>query len=317
MFLDLCTLILGLALLLSGGEFLVRGASALSRALGVPPIIIGLTVVSLGTSTPELMVNLFAVLQNESELSFGNIFGSNLANIGLIIGCTALITPLSVSKRIVVRELPIMLAITIVALFLALGISIDRGPTSLDRYDGIILLLLMVIFLYYTVSGAMSDRYSKSRSLSEKRAGYRSAGIALLGLLALIWGANLTVKGGVGLANAAGVPEVIVGLTIIAIGTSLPELTASVIAAMRGHPDIAIGNVIGSNILNIVLVAGVCASIQPILVPNRGFLDLTAVLALSLILWVMTANKRNLIQRGSGILLLLIYLTYIGWRSLY
>ncbi|RMG47876.1 MAG: sodium:calcium antiporter [Acidobacteria bacterium] len=324
MVLDFLLLVLGLALLVGGGEMLVRGASSLATAVGVPRLIIGLTLVAFGTSTPELAVNVIAAWMGRGGVSFGNITGSNMANIGLILGLSALVRPIRVDAGAVRREIPMMLLATGVTV--ALGIDRLWGAPAdvYHRGDGLVLLLLLAVFLYYNAVDLMRSR-AEERLLREMngalppRAGRgpaRDILLSLAGVAALGAGGRLAVVGAVGLARAAGVPETIIGLTLIAVGTSLPELATSLVAVWRDQPDIAIGNVVGSNIFNLLCVLAVSALIRPVPVPAGGRGDLAAVSLLSLLLFPIAASDKRRIVRAEGALLLAIYLAYIGWRAL-
>jgi cation:H+ antiporter len=317
---DILLLLTGLILLLAGGDALVRGAAALAHRLGISPLVVGLTVVSFGTSAPELAVNLTAALRGSGELSFGNVIGSNLANIGLIVGLTALLRPLDVQAVVVWRELPMMVLATAFALVFALDTVLSGDASSrYDRGDGIVLLLLLSVFLYYTAREVFRQRESRRGKVGLAVGSWsvpRSLLVATVGLVVLVVGAQLTVKGGVGIARSAGISEAVIGLTLIAIGTSLPELAASLIAAWRGQAAIAIGNVIGSNIFNLLLVLGATAAVRPVPIPAGGVLDLVALCVLSVLLWGVCVNQGRRIIRVEGALLLTIYLTYLSQRLL-
>jgi cation:H+ antiporter len=317
---DILLLLTGLILLLAGGDALVRGAAALAHRLGISPLVVGLTVVSFGTSAPELAVNLTAALRGSGELSFGNVIGSNLANIGLIVGLTALLRPLDVQAVVVWRELPMMVLATAFALVFALDTVLSGDASSrYDRGDGIVLLLLLSVFLYYTAREVFRQRESRRGKVGLAVGSWsvpRSLLVAATGLAVLVVGAQLTVKGGVGIARSAGISEAVIGLTLIAIGTSLPELAASLIAAWRGQAEIAIGNVIGSNIFNLLLVLGATAAVRPVPIPAGGVLDLVALCVLSVLLWGVCVNQGRRIIRVEGALLLTIYLTYLSQRLL-
>jgi len=317
---DSLLLLTGLILLLAGGDALVRGAAALAHRLGISPLVVGLTVVSFGTSAPELAVNLTAALRGSGEISFGNVIGSNLANIGLIVGLTALLRPLDVQAVVVLRELPMMLLATAFALVFALDSMLSGDASSrYDRGDGIVLLLLLSVFLYYTARDVFRQRESRRGRVVLAVGSWsvpRSLLVAATGLLVLVVGAQLTVKGGVGIARSAGISEAVIGLTLIAVGTSLPELAASLIAAWRGQAEIAIGNVIGSNIFNLLLVLGATAAVRPVPIPAGGVLDLVALCVLSVLLWGVCVNQGRQIIRVEGALLLTIYLTYLSQRLL-
>jgi cation:H+ antiporter len=317
---DLPLLLLGLVLLLAGGDALVRGAADLARRLGISPLVVGLTVVALGTSAPELAVNVTAALSGSGSLSFGNVIGSNLANIGLVVGVAALVRPLDVQAVVVRRELPMMLLATGFALVFALD-SVLAGAASsrYERGDGIALLLLLSVFLYYTAADVFRQRESR-RGKVGMAPGSWSVPVSLLvataGLVGLLVGAHFTVEGGVGIARSAGVPEAVIGLTLIAIGTSLPELAASLIAAWRGEAGIAIGSVIGSNLFNLLLVLGATAAIRPIPVPAGGVGDLAVLCALSAVLWGVCVTQERRIIRAEGAALLTVYAVYVSARVL-
>lgn len=320
---DLLLLAVGLALLMGGGEFVVRGATGLARALGVSPLVIGLTVVAFGTSAPEMAVNVIAAWEGRAGISFGNIMGSNMANIGVIVGTTAIVRPIFITGLVIEREIPMMLLATAAAIVMALDVVLGVGPDYYDRGDGLILMMFFLVFLYYTVGEFVRQRSNNSDQGHE--AGDAELEIASgvprnllvtgVGLAALVGGAHVTVDSAVRLALALGVPEVIIGLTVLAIGTSLPELVASVVATMRGHAELAIGNVVGSNIFNLLLVCGVTALVRPIEVPPGGHLDLFVVGVLSMILFLVSLSNNRRIIRAEACILLVIYLGYIGWRS--
>ncbi len=336
MLIDVLKTVGGMMILLIGGDLMVRGASSLARALGVSPLAVGLTVVAFGTSAPELAVSIGAALSGSGNLAFGNIFGSNLANIGLIIGLAALIRPLPIDSMITRRELPMMLLAVVAATVLAIDIPLGDTIAQFSRGDGLILLLFFVVFLYYTIGDLILQRSKQQRADSAARAAAngvsenggvvdagsppakpmaRSLFNLILGLAALLLGAELTVSGGVAIARAAGVPEVVVGLTIISIGTSLPELVTTLSAVRRGELAIAVGVVVGSNIFNVLLVCGLTSMISPIQIPARGLVDLamTAVLSLALLLTARTHSRLILRWEGAG--LLIAYLSYMLWRS--
>lgn len=327
MLVNVIFLVVGLALLLGGGDVMVRGASALARVLGISPLVIGLTVVAFGTSAPELAVNVLAALRGSGDLSFGNIVGSNLANIGLILGVAAIVRPLDVRVSLTRREIPFMIVVSALALGMAfdpLVFGSDRG--SFGRADGAILLLGFVLFLAYT--GVQVRRQRASDELLRTVAGGAGEGQAaprariapsLLmtvgGLAALLYGGHLTVESAVRLARDLGVPELIIGLTVVAVGTSLPELATAVVATLRGHPDIAVGNVVGSNLFNLLFVLGLTSVICPVGVPTGGILDLVVMVGLAIVLLPIALTSSSRITRAEGLGLLAIYVAYLVWRS--
>ena len=322
---DTLVLLAGMAVLVLGGEGIVRGASGLAQSYGVSPLAIGLTVVALGTSAPELAVNVSAALAGSTSISFGNIVGSNLANMGLVVGAIALIRPVAIETSVVRREIPMMLLATGVVLVLGADTWLADPPNVYSRGDSTALLLLFCVFVYYVLADVRSQRNSDryladlaetSTHLGRSRIPVRSALLIAAGAVGLVIGAQLTVKGATGVAVALGVSDTLIALTIVAIGTSLPELTASVVAALRGQTDLAVGNVVGSNILNFCLVLGATGVLRPIPVPEGGVVDLLAVSLFSLVLLGVCTTYRHQIMRSEGLLLMVGYLLYVGQRAL-
>jgi cation:H+ antiporter len=311
----------GLALLIAGGEALVRGASNLAQDLGVSPLAVGLTVVAFGTSAPELAVNTTAALEGNTSVSFGNVIGSNLANVGLVLGCAALVRPLVVEGVVISREIPMMLLASAAALILGLD-RLRGAEEAYDRSDGLMLLLLFVVFLYYTIAEILrrriSDPFVSQAEEAISRASLRSVAVALAmlgtGLVALAGGAHWTVQAAVSIAEDLHVPRVVIGLTLVAVGTSLPELVTSGMAAWRGKVDLAVGNVVGSNLFNLLFVLGVTATIRPIPTPESGAWDLLVMAGLSVGLLVLAIRRDRRIVRTEGAVLCAVYVAYLGWR---
>lgn len=312
---NLLLLALGVGALYFGAEWLVRGASRLASALGVSPIVVGLTVVSLGTSAPELVVSLLAALDGNPDLAMGNVLGSNLANIGLILGLTALINPLEVAGRVVVREIPIMLLVTLLLFPLA-------WDGALDRADGAILSILLVLYLLFINKAAGTEvpevredfaELAQEAGRPDRRRWLVDLALITAGISGLVLGGTAIVQGAEYLARAAGIPDMVVGLTVVALGTSLPELATSVVAAVRREADIAVGNIIGSNIFNIGAILGITSLVQPIRVAD-GVLgkELLAVLLLSLAVWPISGMAHR-IRRLEGGLLLAAYMGLGLW----
>ena len=312
----------GIVLLVAGGEAMVRGAAALARQLHVPPLVVGLTVVAFGTSAPELAVNVTAAVRGNGELAFGNIVGSNLANVGLVLACAALIRTLAIDSIVVTREIPMLLLASAAALLMGFD-TLRLDPASrYDRPDGMMLLLLFAVFLYYTIGGTLRKRATDPfvEQVQQQEVGSRlrslgaSGALVVVGLLGLTLGGRLAVDGAVGLALTLGAPKGLVGLTIVAIGTSLPELSASLMAARKGETDLAVGNIVGSNLFNLLFVLGVTATIRPVPVPVDGHADLLAMALLTSALLPLSLSKKG-IGRLEGTLLLLAYLGYVAWRA--
>lgn len=323
MLLQLLLLLVGLTVLIGGAEALVRGASALARRLGVPPIIVGLTVVAFGTSTPELAVNVAAALDGNTGISFGNVVGSNIANIGLILAVAALVRPLDVHASIINREIPMLLLGTAAAITMGFDRAINGASADqFVRGDGIILLLFFCVFLYATILAALKrkgDAYvedlKEDVTSQPPQQLWISVSLVLVGLIAVVWGGNLSVDNAVVLARRAGVSDAVIGLTVIAVGTGLPELVTSVVAVRRGASDLAVGNVVGSNIYNLLFVQGVTALIRPVAVPPGGHADLMVMAALTAALLPLSMYRHRRIGRAGGALLLVAYVAYIAWRA--
>ncbi|MCP4547845.1 MAG: calcium/sodium antiporter [bacterium] len=319
---DWFLLLAGLSLLFGGGEILVQGATAMARRFGVSTLVIGLTVVAMGTSAPELAVNMMAAFRGQMGLSFGNIIGSNIANTIFILGAAAMIRPLRILPSVSKRELPIMLLATL-AVLVALGDPLFGGVSVISRFDGLLLLLGFLLFIYLTFRRARRDRqaFREAEESAEEAVHGREIGmvaawlLTLGGLGAVIWGSDLTVRGATGIALAFGVSDAIIGLTIVAIGTSLPELVACLAAVRAGHSDLAVGNVVGSNIFNLLLVFGPTAMIRPIPLPAGGFTDLVVLAIASLLLLVLALAPGKRITRPQGLALLIAYWVYLIWRS--
>ena len=304
----LAVLISGIVVLYFGAEWLVRGASKLASSLGVSPIVVGLTVVSLGTSAPELVVCVVAALQGNPGLAIGNVMGSNLANIGLILGLTSLVHPLGVNHRVVWREMPIMLLIT----FSIYPIAFDR---VLSRMDGFILLVTLLAYLFWVFRSGHAEEIESShgpRDSTTSVVSLKDIGQVALGSTFLVLGGYCIVTGAVEVASTLGVSEVIIGLTVVAIGTSLPELATSLVAAMRQEVDIAVGNIIGSNVFNLTAILGTTAVVRPIMIPETVLSrELAGVVFMSLLLLPILRSGWQ-IKRWEGALLLTAYIG-MGW----
>lgn len=317
------TLIAGLVMLLGGGNLLVRGATGIARAMHISPLVIGLTVVAFGTSAPELVVNLAAVFKGSQGIAFGNVIGSNISNIGLILGLTAILRPLGVKGVVIVREIPMMILVAVVAVIVGLDGALTGAVDSFARPDGLILMLLLAVFLYYNTYDALKERRSdRYLSLVQEHVPSRLPGTVLAdsaltvgGLALLIAGGKLTVSGAVGVAASLGVSDTLIGLTVVAVGTSLPELATSMVAAWKDESELAVGNIVGSNILNLSLILGLASVISPVDVPPGGWFDLAAMLMFSLILLPISITSRRMITRSEGIALLAGYCIYVVIRS--
>lgn len=321
MILSIVYLVLGLVLILVGANALTDGASAIARRWGISELVIGLTIVAFGTSAPELVITVVSAAQGNTELALGNVVGSNIFNILVIIGVTSMIKPMHIGSSVMTNELPMVLLSSLAILIMGNSIELDGSQESvLTRTDGLILLLFFAIFMRYTFSQARHPRADQENMPSgepekAKGMGLLKAWIWLLGGLGmLIFGGDKFVDGASAVARAMGVSDAVIGLTIVSIGTSLPELATSVTAAIKGQPGIALGNVIGSNIFNVFFVGGVGAVVRPLQFGSIGNVDLLVLTGASLLFWLFgRIIGHNTITRGEGALLFLCYVGYMVW----
>ena len=313
-FLPSLLIVVGIALLVKGGDWLVDGASRLARGLGMSDLLIGLTIVAFGTSMPEFVVSFLAGLEGTPDVSLGNIIGSNVANILLILGVAACIYPLDATSGTTWREIPFMLLASIVLVIMANDLLLDGVEPMISRSDGLALSGLFLIFLY-SMSQMMATDNATNGNHESQTMEWTSILWVLLGIGLLIGGGQLVVTNAVTLARTFGVAEYVIGATIVAIGTSLPELATSATAAFRKNADIAIGNVVGSNIFNILFILGVNSAIRPLPVAPLVIADGFVMLAVTILLFIamFTGRPRHQIQRWEGIGFLLLYVGYIGW----
>ena len=302
MIFDILFIILGVALVLFGADKLTEGAAALARRMNVPEIIIGLTIVAAGTSAPELFVSLVSALNGTPDLAVGNVVGSNTMNCMLIVGCAAMVAPMTISPSTVKKDIPFSVAASVLLILLAFN-------SFLGRLDGIILLLGFAVFMTYTL---MQAKTGSSETVKEISPIWKNILFIVFGLAGLVIGSNLFVDSASDVALSLGISEGVVGLTIVAGGTSLPELATSVVAARKGQSAIAIGNVIGSNVFNILLILGLTATISPLEIEGITTIDL-AVMLLSVVLVWLFSRTRYTVERWEGALLLGLYLVYVGW----
>ncbi len=309
----------GFVALVVGGEILVRGASHLAGALGISPLVIGLTVVAFGTSAPELAVGVASALGGEPDIAVGNVVGSNIANVLLVLGLAALVTPLAAGIRVVRREVPIMIAASLVFWLMALS-------GSIQRIEGLFLVAAIVVYTVSLVRGARREEQQApveevetgARTERAPRALGTNVAFVVAGLVGLVLGAGWIVDGATAVATALGIPEIVIGLTIVAVGTSLPEITTSVVAGLRGHRDLAVGNVVGSCIFNLLMVLGVTALVSPepvmvapaLLAVDVPLMVATAVACLPIFYTGLTVDRRE------GIMLLAFYVAYIVYLLL-
>jgi len=309
---NILILTVGFIALIFGAHKLVDASSSLASRMGIPNIVIGLTIVAFGTSAPELVVNLFASINNNTEIVLGNVLGSNIFNVLGVLGIASIMCPLSVKTNTTWLEIPLSLLAAVSVIIIANDIYLDNSSANhISRTDGLILLLFFLIFLVYNLKTAQSS--SNDEEIETKSYTYlKSIMFIILGLLGLTMGGKLIVTSAVNIAQLFGLSERIVGLTIVSIGTSLPELATSIVAVRKKNVDIAIGNVVGSNIFNIFFILGISTIVTPLKVNPNSFVDIAVNIISSLLLFVFifTGKRRNL-ERWEGILLLILYLSYL------
>ncbi len=309
--------VLGIFLLVKGANYVVDGSAALAKQLKVSTLVIGLTVVAFGTSMPELIVNIIASLKGISDIAFGNIVGSNIANTLLILGIAAVIANLKVQHSTTWKEIPFSLLAALVLFIFANTFILDKLIlNSILRFEGLILLLFFVIFFYYVIELAKRDRSQAEddKPESEKLSTIKISLYILGGLVAMGFGGKWVVDGAVALARLSGMSEYFISLTIVAVGTSLPELATSIIAALKKEADIAVGNIVGSNIFNIFFILGISALISPITLPVFAMADLAILLAITSLLFLfMFIGKKHELERWQGAVFLALYAAYIGF----
>lgn len=304
--------VIGFIILIKGADFLVDGSSSIARKFHVSNLVIGLTLVSFGTSAPELIINLVASLEGKQEIAIGNILGSNIANTLLILGVSALIYPLAVHKSTVWKEIPYSVLAVLVLGFLVNGVVIgDKSEALLSRFDGLVLLALFIVFMFYTYSIAKKHHEESDVKFKELSV-FGSIIYTILGILGLGFGGPLIVDGAVKIAQNIGMSESFIGLTIIALGTSLPELATSAVAAYKRNTDIAIGNVVGSNIFNVLWVLGLSSVIRPLVFESSNTINLYMVIFVSIVLFLsIFVGRKHSIGRLEGFFFLVMYAGYI------
>lgn len=306
-------LVVGLVLLVKGADWLVDGASKLAKRLGVTDLVIGLTIVAFGTSMPEFVVNMVSVADGATDLAITNILGSNIFNTLVILGCSALVCPLVAQRSTVRLDIPLNIVAGVLVLVFVF-ISSPMEPKGLSRVEGLALLVVFAAFLVYTFYTAKSDATTTTESTPFPL--WKCVVLILAGLVGLVVGGEMIVKSAVAIARYCGVAEAVIGLTIVALGTSLPELATSVVAAFKHNNDIAIGNVVGSNIFNVFFILGTSAIIKHLPVYPGIEIDAALVAVSALAVWLLLCNKNRSINRWGGALLLVIYAGYLTYRLL-
>lgn len=318
MFIHLLILIAGLALILVGANMLTDGASALARRIGISELVVGLTIVAFGTSAPELVISVISAAKGTSELAIGNVVGSNIFNICAIIGVTSLIKPMPVTQSIMSKEIPLVFLSSLILLIMANGPVFDHAPfMTLSRVDGLLLLLFFILFMRSTFTSAKKPVQNETQTGNAPKppmSWIKAILFTLIGLAALIFGGDIFVNGATGVAKALNVSDAVIALTIVAVGTSLPELAVSVAAAIKGKPQLALGNVIGSNIFNIFFILGTAATVTPLTFGAIGNIDLILLLCVSILFWIFARYiKDKLITRAEGATFVIIYIAYTIW----
>ena len=311
---DFIILIIGFFLLIKGADIFVDGASSIAKKIGIPSVIVGLTIVSLGTSAPELAVSLISSFNGNNGIAVGNVLGSNLFNTLVVLGGTAIVAPLIIKKSTIKRDYIATLLVTILTCFLIFRL-VPKSENMLSRISGIILLVVCIAYMFILVKAAKKDSVKDEENTSEIKMS-KNILLSLIGVVGIVFGGNLVVDSATNIAYALGMSEKLVGLTIVAVGTSLPELVTSIVAALKGENDIALGNVLGSNIFNLVLILGASATISPITVLGVMLIDFIILIAVTLFIGALIFfNKKEdkRLGRLEGIILVGIYVAYLAY----
>lgn len=304
--LQVLLLIVGIIVVLKGADWLTNGAVGMAQRMGVPQIVIGLTIVAIGTSMPEFFVSLMSAINGTPDLAVGNIVGSNIFNALLIVGVAAMVAPITILHSTVKKDIPI----AVFASLLLMGMSLDK---EISRIDAAILFIFFIAFIWLTLRGAKKESAEESTTEAAKPMSVGKAILfVLLGLVCLVVGSDVFVDNASALAHNMGISDAVIGLTIVAGGTSLPELATSVVAAKKGNSGIAIGNVLGSNVFNILMILGITGLIQPMTITGITMVDLSMMVISMVLLWLFSFTKYR-IQRWEGAVLTLVFIGYISW----
>ena len=314
-------LLLAVAFLVKGADFFVEGSSSIAKKLKVPPIIIGLTIVAMGTSLPETAVSVTASLVQNNELAVSNVVGSNIFNLMFVIGVCSILTPIMVQKATVVRDIPLSLGCALFLLVLGVSGLGDKAGMTLGHADGVIFLIVFAGYIFTMVRSAMKARAAGQKVEIEgveecdnmKELSYgKSILFLIVGAAAIAFGGDLTVDTASRIAIELGMSQTLVGLTIVSIGTSLPELVTSVVAARKNEVDMAVGNAVGSNIFNILMVLGISSAISPVALIRENIIDIVLLMVFSVMVWIF-AGTRKKIERKEGIIMVVVYLVYCAY----
>ena len=312
MIIQILLLIAGLVLILLGANYLVDGSSSIAKRFGISEFVIGLTIVGIGTSTPEMVVSFLSAFQGKADMAIGNVVGSNIFNTMLILGATALVAPLTITKSNLKKDIPLNIGVTVLLILLGMKFTIfGLGKDQLGRLDGLVLLL---IFAWYLWSSFRNDSADEEESSIEVKSGLVSTLMIIGGLLGLIFGGRLFVNSATELAKMFGVSDKFIAITVMAAGTSMPELATCIVAALKGRGQLALGNILGSNISNILLILGGAALIHPLSFNGMTPVDLGAVLVCSIFIWASAyLFKKKQLDRFEGVILLLMEAGYMGY----
>ena len=314
-------LAVGFAFLVKGADFFMEGSSSIAKKLKVPPIIIGLTIVAMGTSLPETAVSVTASLVQNNELAVSNVVGSNIFNLMFVIGVCSILTPIMVQKATVVRDIPLSLGCALFLLVLGISGLGDKAGMTLGHADGVIFLIVFAGYIFTMVRSAMKARAAGQKVEIEgveecdnmKELSYgKSILFLIVGAAAIAFGGDLTVDTASRIAIELGMSQTLVGLTIVSIGTSLPELVTSVVAARKNEVDMAVGNAVGSNIFNILMVLGISSAISPVALIRENIIDIVLLMVFSVMVWIF-AGTRKKIERKEGIIMVVVYLVYCAY----
>ena len=314
MILQICLIIIGAAFVILGADKLTEGAAALARKMKMSEMIIGLTIVAAGTSAPELFSSLVSALKDKPDMAVGNVLGSNIFNAMLIVGCAAMVAPMTITKSTVRKDIPfaVFASMLLMALCADGFDSIELKGKMISRIDGILLLIGFIVFMAYTLRGAKGPDAPEAATSSAEMKAWKSVLYVVLGLAGLVIGSNLFVDSASSVASSLGVSDGVIGLTIVAGGTSLPELATSVVAARKGQSAMAIGNVIGSNVFNILFILSLTAIISPMEINGITLVDISMLLGSILLLWMFSFTKYT-VARWEGALLSLGFFAYLAW----
>lgn len=303
--LQVLLLVIGIIVVIKGADWLTSGAVGMAERIGVPQIIIGLTIVAMGTSMPEFFVSLMSAINGTPDLAVGNIVGSNIFNALLIVGCAAMVAPIAIQRTTVKKDIPV----AVFASLLLMGMTLDG---QISRIDAAILFVIFLAYLWITLRGAKTEEGAGQEEEKKPMPVLKAGILVIIGLACLIFGSDVFVDNATAIAHAMGISDAVIGLTIVAGGTSLPELATSVVAAKKGNSGIAIGNVLGSNVFNILMILGVTGLITPMTISGITVVDLSMMVISMILLWLFSFTKYR-IERWEGVLLAAIFIGYISW----